>query len=122
MDPSRQAATLSPGITFPVDDVEPVLTPIYSESLHTSLRRRLKGYPFHRELEMVPGQERLVANTAASSLTDEQRQRIGMENLASNCHPLIDSVHTAFSQHRPLLLSPDSIWLVLAQGFAHHIV
>jgi uncharacterized protein DUF4419 len=27
----------------------------------------------------------------------------------------------AFSQHRPLTLSPDAIWLVIAQGFGHHV-
>jgi hypothetical protein len=39
----------------------------------------------------------------------------------TRCHPLIDAVHTAFSQHRPLTISPDGIWLVIAQGFSHHI-
>jgi hypothetical protein len=36
-------------------------------------------------------------------------------------HPLIQAVHLAFSQHRPLILSPDSIWLTLVQGFGHHV-
>lgn len=44
-----------------------------------------------------------------------------VERLGSRCHPLIDAVHVAFSQHRPLTLSPDDIWLVIAQGFSHHI-
>jgi len=36
-------------------------------------------------------------------------------------HPLIEAVHVAFAQHRPLILSPDAVWLVISQGFAHHI-
>ncbi len=36
-------------------------------------------------------------------------------------HPLVYSVQTAFSEHRPLVLTPDSIWITLAQGFAQHI-
>ena len=36
-------------------------------------------------------------------------------------HPLIDAVGTAFGRHLPLTLSPDSIWLVIEQGFAHHV-
>lgn len=36
-------------------------------------------------------------------------------------HPLAHAVHAAFSEHRPLLLTPDIIWLTLAQGFAQHI-
>jgi hypothetical protein len=30
------------------------------------------------------------------------------------------AIHYAFDEHRPLILSPDHIWLLLAQGFAHH--
>jgi hypothetical protein len=36
-------------------------------------------------------------------------------------HPLVSAVHLAFSQHRPLVLTPDVIWLTIAQGFAHHV-
>ena len=33
----------------------------------------------------------------------------------------MQAVHLAFSQHRPLILSPDCIWLTIAQGFGHHV-
>ncbi|MCE9668943.1 DUF4419 domain-containing protein [Myxococcus stipitatus] len=36
-------------------------------------------------------------------------------------NPLLAAVHQAFADHRPLVLSPDAIWLTLAQGLAHHI-
>jgi Domain of unknown function (DUF4419) len=36
-------------------------------------------------------------------------------------HPLALAVHTAFSEHRPLVLTPDIIWLTIAQGLAQHI-
>src|SRR5262245_58116271 len=35
--------------------------------------------------------------------------------------PLLAAVHTAFSQHRPLTLSPDAVWITIAQGVAHHM-
>src|SRR5262249_47118376 len=35
--------------------------------------------------------------------------------------PLLAAVHTAFSQHRPLVLAPDSVWITIAQGVAHHM-
>lgn len=31
------------------------------------------------------------------------------------------AVHVAFDEHRPLELSPDAIWLCIAQGFATHV-
>src|SRR5215510_13339889 len=36
-------------------------------------------------------------------------------------HPLIEAVHTAFAEHHPLVLSPDDVWLCLAQGFGLHV-
>lgn len=41
--------------------------------------------------------------------------------LAHGIHPLAFAVHLAFSEHRPLLLTPDIIWITIAQGFAHHV-
>lgn len=36
-------------------------------------------------------------------------------------HPFVAAVHLAFKDHRPLVLSPDMIWLLVAQGLASHI-
>ncbi|MDP3275727.1 MAG: DUF4419 domain-containing protein [Deltaproteobacteria bacterium] len=36
-------------------------------------------------------------------------------------HPLIAALHDAFAEHRPLVLSPDVVWLTLLQGVAHHV-
>ncbi|GIJ81400.1 protein of unknown function [Micromonospora phaseoli] len=36
-------------------------------------------------------------------------------------HPLLDAVGRAFAEHRPLVLSPDAVWLTIAQGVAQHI-
>jgi hypothetical protein len=36
-------------------------------------------------------------------------------------HPLIGAIQLSFDQHLPLELSPDHVWIVLAQGFARHV-
>jgi hypothetical protein len=36
-------------------------------------------------------------------------------------HPLLGAVHHAFVDHRPLVLSPDAVWLTIAQGVAQHV-
>ena len=36
-------------------------------------------------------------------------------------HPVVAAIHAAFQDHRPLVLSPDMIWLLIAQGFANHV-
>ena len=84
------------GITFAVDSVSAAEKPTLTETLADSLRQR-----FRRKILALP---------------EEHRQVIG-----ARCHPLIEAVHAAFSQHRPLTLSPDHIWLVIAQGFSHHV-
>ena len=41
--------------------------------------------------------------------------------LGPPCNALVKAVHLAFQGHRPLVLSPDVIWLTLLQGLAHHV-
>ena len=36
-------------------------------------------------------------------------------------HPVIAAMHLAFEDHRPVCLSPDMIWLLIAQGVANHL-
>lgn len=36
-------------------------------------------------------------------------------------HPVVGAIHLAFADHRPLVLSPDILWLLVAQGFANHV-
>jgi len=36
-------------------------------------------------------------------------------------HPVVAAAHRAFADHRPLSLSPDSLWLMIAQAVANHI-
>jgi hypothetical protein len=106
-----------PGITFPVDDVAPSVRPILSETLAHSLGRR-----FARKILVLPEQDQPVTNALIDSISPPLRAKLDVRRLpASRCHPLIDAVHVAFSQHRPLTLSPDAVWLAIAQGFGHHV-
>lgn len=36
-------------------------------------------------------------------------------------HPFVEAAHVAFDEHLPLVLSPDDVWLCIAQAFAHHV-
>ena len=43
-------------------------------------------------------------------------------NLIGCCfNPFMATIHSSFSSHRPIEISPDHIWLVLMQGFAAHV-
>ena len=115
-------------ISFAVDSVTPAEKPVWSETLADSLARR-----FQRKVLILPEAQKQVINSPVDSLyqqtsefrsgpalTDERRATLARQ-LGSRCHPFIDAVHIAFSQHRPLILSPDAIWLLIAQGFSHHV-
>ncbi len=36
-------------------------------------------------------------------------------------HPFFNGVYQAYADHRPFVLSPDMIWLLISQGFAQHV-
>jgi hypothetical protein len=102
--------------TFAVDQVTPAQKPIWTETLGDSLGRRFK-----RKILVLPEQQRQVINATVDLLKKHFPGRTDFTRSGSRCHPLIDAVHVAFSDHRPLTLSPDDIWLVIAQGFSHHV-
>ena len=36
-------------------------------------------------------------------------------------HPFIDCLYIAYSDHRPITITPDMIWLLICQGFSIHV-
>jgi Domain of unknown function (DUF4419) len=86
------------GITFEVDEAPKTPRDLLTEGAHRHFAKH--------------GEGRLVACSHKDSL------EVVREN---NVHPLAGAVHLAFSEHRPLRLTPDHIWLTIAQGFAHHV-
>lgn len=107
LSPCRSGAT---GITFSVDKVEG------SE----------KGLPLTTLLENFE----IRGGTSVLILPEQTSPAVAPEGFLTKQHmldkhkflnPLIEAVHLAFSGHRPLVLSPDCIWLTIVQGFAHHV-
>jgi hypothetical protein len=63
------------------------------------------------------------AQVAALGWKTFEARRIGAKDVvqAPLVHPLALAVHLAFETHRPLVLTPDAVWLCLAQGLATHV-
>jgi hypothetical protein len=78
-------------VTFPVDDVTPV-----TDALPTR--------PF---ADQFP--DALAVGGDAHVLAPD------------GVHPLLSAVAKAFAEHRPLVLSPDAVWLTIARGIAQHV-
>ena len=85
------------GITFAVDDVEPATAPRPERKAHEAVRA-------------IVGTEIESCSDYHAGVVDGIRYQ-----------PLLAAVYVAFSEHRPLVLSPDSVWITIAQGVAHHM-
>ncbi len=74
-----------------------------------------------------PDEGRLPVTTTQASLRQRTRRTYEAsacnqtDVIRSNTHGFIAAVHLAFKRHRPLVLSPDDVWLCLGQGFATHV-
>jgi hypothetical protein len=92
-------------VTFSVAEVSTRGGALPSEALETSLRRRTNA-------SIEAG-----ACNAPNLVWDDFEPGLGDYGF----HPLVTAAHTAFDQHYPLVLSPDDIWLCIAQGFGLHV-
>lgn len=97
--------TKSQGVSFSVHDVEPVLTPLATKKTRELLMALLKNFDPHDATETL-----YLSGNNSESLED-----------TSTYHAFFSTIHLAFSQHRPLVLSPDMIWITILQGFAQHV-
>lgn len=69
----------------------------------------------------------LLPTTVEFSL--HKRTRTALEACASNldglvatqANPFVFAIHRAFADHLPLVLSPDDLWLCIAQAFGLHV-
>jgi hypothetical protein len=95
-----------PGVTFAVDLVEPTDKPTPVSEARGLVAQRLARTIIHADL----GAEELI--------TWRDVDRVGP---ARDSNAFADAVHLAFSHHRPLIISPDVMWLTIAQGIAIHV-
>jgi hypothetical protein len=51
----------------------------------------------------------------------DTRMLVAPEDASASRNRFIAAVHAAYANHYPLVLSPDIIWLLIAQGFAIHV-
>jgi hypothetical protein len=87
----------TPTTTFAVDDVQVGTETLTTERLKDSVEKLL-GTPVE----------------ACDSYTASVVEQPGF-------HSLVAAADIAYQGHFPLVLTPDVIWLTIAQGFAHHV-
>jgi hypothetical protein len=95
-----------PGVSFAVDRVEPGSKPYSTSGGLALVGQRLTRTIIHADL----GADELIE--------PHDVDRLGP---ARDSNAFADAVHLAFSNHRPLIISPDVVWLTIAQGLAIHV-
>ena len=88
-------------IVIHLNDLSPLETNLYGCSFREFEEF---GYGF------IPYNNKLVVHSAMQDTF-----------LLDDGHPFINSIRTAYACHRPLVLSPDAVWITIAHGFAHHV-
>lgn len=106
--------TLSAQVTFPVCNVKPADEAIEEISYRNTVGFLAEKNPYNQDWT----QDTTVL--PEPHLEAYGRQTYGLVATNGN-HPFVVAAHQAYAQHRPLVLSPDMIWLLILQGFAAHV-
>ena len=99
-----------PAVVIPVSDVEPA-------------SKALTEVPYATGVEAVltPRSPSPRTSHAFQAPVSAYSRYHGSLVAGVGDHPLVAATSLAFSGHRRLTLSPDAIWLLIAQGFANHV-
>ncbi len=100
--------TETKGISFAVDDVEPVLSRLETCKTHESI----SGILAYADMALT--KDTLPELVSCSGYNSECIKRVYINSLLA-------AVHWAFAEHRPLSISPDMIWVTIVQGLANHV-
>jgi len=110
----------APVTIIAVADVEPATAPLPEVPYHVAVDARVTPpASADRRNRFVAGPYGLI--DAADSPVEACSDARGTLAAAPDFHAGMAAIHLAFVDHRPLVLSPDIVWLFLAQGFAHHV-
>ncbi|MDG3004537.1 DUF4419 domain-containing protein [Paludisphaera mucosa] len=112
--------------TFPVSEVVRATTPLpevpYKQAVEALLSTGLSESDLEMAEELAKQGLSLVLPEAPRSRPVEACTRYHGRLVAGvGFHPVAAAVHLAFVDHRPLILSPDAVWLMLIQAVANHV-
>lgn len=100
------------GITF---DIEQLEAP--SETLEEETADKI----FNRLVRISAGNRRHSLSDKRIEHSIMARSQSGRDMVFFGFNPFFNSMYRAYADHRPFVLSPDMIWLLISQGFARHV-
>ncbi len=100
--------SLQAQFTFNACEVQPATQPLEQIAYSKSLARMSDTGEFQWD-EAKPKRKLVGYGAGPDSLVEAW------------IHPVLYAATRAYGEHRPLVLSPDMVWLMIAQGFAQHV-
>jgi hypothetical protein len=108
--------------TFPVSDVSPATTPLPEVPYKVAIESLLgSGFLWGADVETDDEPPDKLTGSVPARPVEVCARYHGRLISGVPFHPVVAAVHRAFMDHRPLTLSPDTIWLMIIQGVANHI-
>lgn len=119
---AQTAATL----TAPEKIAKSVTFPVCKVALADTLLAEVPYAEVLRTYAIKPGEDLYDAEgnfleAAPPEPTLESFSRSEKMLIESHFHPFVYAAYRAYSDHRPLTISPDMVWLMIVQGFAMHV-
>lgn len=83
---------------------------------HTGITKETKPLPKAKDYVDI-------VKRRLGGVTPESCSKINQKDLIQThtTNAFVGAVHTAYAHHYPLVLSPDIIWMCIAQGFSQHV-
>jgi hypothetical protein len=78
-------------------------------------KKRLKTVSYEAGLRHA------IGNSPLEAYSRETRALLSPEVSGGYAHGFVAAVNAAYNGHYPVVISPDMIWLLIAQGFAVHV-
>lgn len=96
-------------VTFAVDEVEPT-------DRHVGMVRT--GHELATSIHL-PLERAMDPRNKVKILANSFAQTPDLHNIGEDV--LFKMLRMAWCQHRPVVLTPDAVWMVIAQGLSHHV-
>ncbi|MBI39315.1 MAG: hypothetical protein CMF59_06925 [Leptospiraceae bacterium] len=103
---------------FVVDEVEMAKEPIRETPASTLLEEKLSHGTILAH-SVTDSEDSMLVDGLLDLPMSDTRHMLEMSP-GFQLNNLVQAVHFAHSQHRPLVLSPDIVWIAILQGFALH--
>ena len=110
-----------------VDDTTDTLAALQQDTMTVSTQRIII------DIEKLKAPDSVLPTVGYDKIISEMMYEMGVEKaqtvarnrysqpLVQLPHPFFDGMHQAYADHRPFVLSPDAVWLLICQGFSYHV-